>query len=450
MDKKTYKYKFVYGHSALIIDLWNKYIHRINYESIKSRLSRLNVNIATEKDTYLDLISRVSAALLVFFLIAFGGYIKCGFDFLSKDEEILYIKRPEYGKGEKSYSLIIKDESRESQINVNVAERNYSKEEVYQMFTDSYEILIKEFLGNNDSLESITEDLNFISQLNNGINIEWDIEDTSSIDYSGKILWLEIDKKCDVKVDAIMSFGNYSQSYTIILTLDKEKRDKGKLIQEEINEFADSQDKTNTKISLKEFSDKYGVQFLDKKEKESLIFLLYAFVVGILIFMAKGKDYEKDLDKRREELEADYAPIISKLTVLQSSGLNTINAWDKIIEDYEKGMQGKRFAYEEMKYARKKMKTGYSESAAYLEFGRRCGIHSYIKFSNILEQNLKKGTKGMKEILNNEVREALEERKALARKKGDAAGTKLLIPMGIMLVISIVIIIVPALLTVNI
>ena len=96
------------------------------------------------------------------------------------------------------------------------------------------------------------------------------------------------------------------------------------------------------------------------------------------------------------------------------------------------------------------MKMGYSETEAYLEFGRRCGIHSYVKFAGLLEQNIKKGTKGLKEILNNEVTEAFEERKALARKRGDEAGTQLLIPMVIMLIISIVIIIVPAILSFNI
>lgn len=103
-----------------------------------------------------------------------------------------------------------------------------------------------------------------------------------------------------------------------------------------------------------------------------------------------------------------------------------------------------RYAYEEMKYARQKMKNGYSECQAYLDYGKRCGIHSYIKFGNLLEQNIRKGTKGLSEILESEVNDAYEERKALARKKGEEAGTKLLLPMGIMLVISMAIIIIPA------
>ena len=447
LDKKVHKYRFLYGVSALIIDYWNKYIRKINYEEIKIRLNRMNVSVVTDKDAYIDLVSRMSLAVLFFSVITVGGYIKCSMDFFEKDKEIKFIERPEYGEGDINYNIVIKDEDNESNINVNVIERVYSKQEVFQLFTDSYEILIKELLGDNESIDCITDDINLISGLDNGVGIEWIIEEDFIIDYSGKIKWLEIDKSCITKIEAIMNYGEYSQSYVIELILNKEKRNKNKLIKEDIEVLADNNDKTNKKINLEEISDKYNVKFIEKKDKESLVFIIYGLIVGILIFFAKGKDNEKLLEQRREELDVDYSVIISKLTILQSAGLNTINAWDKIIADYEKGNQGKRFAYEEMKYARKKMKAGCSESACYLEFGRRCGTHSYIKFANVLEQNLKKGTKGMKEILNSE---ALEERKVLARKKGDAAGTKLLIPMGIMLVISIIIIIVPALLNINV
>lgn len=449
LDKKSHKYRLLYGFSAVIIDYWNKYIRKINYEKIKSRLSRLNMGVVTEKDTYIDLVSKVSLALLFFIVITFVGYIKCGMDSFEKDREINFIERPEYGEGDRNYNFVIKDKNNESNINVNVLERVYSKQEVFQLFTDSYDVLIKEFLGNNESLDCITDDVNLISGLDNGVEIEWIIEKDSLIDYSGKIKWLEVDKRCSVKIEAVMNYGEYSQGYVIGCNLKKEKRDKDELIKEEIEDLVDNYHKTDEKINLEKISDKYNVKFIEKKDKESLSFILYGLIIGILIFFAKEKDNDKLLEQRREELDLDYSAIISKLTILQSAGLSTLNAWDKIIKDYDNSNKGKRFAYEEMKYVRKKMNTGYSEAAGYLEFGRRCGTHSYIKFSNILEQNLKKGTKGMKEILNNEVRDALEERKVLARKKGDAAGTKLLIPMGIMLVISIVIIIVPALLTIN-
>ena len=72
-----------------------------------------------------------------------------------------------------------------------------------------------------------------------------------------------------------------------------------------------------------------------------------------------------------------------------------------------------------------------------------------IKLGNLLEQNLSKGTKGMKQSLQEEVEESLEERKKLARKKGEEASTKLLVPMVLMLLVVIIIIAVPALMSMN-
>jgi len=67
-----------------------------------------------------------------------------------------------------------------------------------------------------------------------------------------------------------------------------------------------------------------------------------------------------------------------------------------------------------------------------------------------LEQNLKKGTKGLAQMLENESLEAFEERKNIAKRLGEEAGTKLLAPMAIMLIIVMIIVIVPALLSFSI
>ena len=67
-----------------------------------------------------------------------------------------------------------------------------------------------------------------------------------------------------------------------------------------------------------------------------------------------------------------------------------------------------------------------------------------------MSQNLRKGTKGMTQILKQESLQAFEERKARARRLGEEAGTKLLLPMFLMLAVVLVIVIVPAFLSVQI
>ena len=91
-----------------------------------------------------------------------------------------------------------------------------------------------------------------------------------------------------------------------------------------------------------------------------------------------------------------------------------------------------------------RMKSGVSESEAYLDFGKRCAVKRYKKLGALLSQNIRKGSSGMLPELEREVKEAFEERKAAARKAGETAGTRLLLPMMLMLAVVMLIIMVPA------
>jgi hypothetical protein len=90
------------------------------------------------------------------------------------------------------------------------------------------------------------------------------------------------------------------------------------------------------------------------------------------------------------------------------------------------------------------LKLGVPENKAYEQFGRRTGLIPYIKFSSLISQNLKKGTKGFTELLLHEATQAFENRKESAKRQGEEAGTKLLIPMMLLLVIVFLIIMIPA------
>ena len=83
---------------------------------------------------------------------------------------------------------------------------------------------------------------------------------------------------------------------------------------------------------------------------------------------------------------------------------------------------------------------GVSESDAYAAFGRACRTHAYIKLGNLMSQNVRKGGEYFMQMLREEVGEAFAQR----RKRGEEAGTKLLLPMIMMLGIVLIIIVVPA------
>ena len=73
-----------------------------------------------------------------------------------------------------------------------------------------------------------------------------------------------------------------------------------------------------------------------------------------------------------------------------------------------------------------------------------------MKFGALLSQNVKKGSKGFVDVLKMESIQAFENRKSIARQKGEEASTKLLLPMFGMLAVVMIIVIVPAFLSIQI
>lgn len=452
LNKKEHKLKFLYGISAFLVDIVNTYIYSIRYDNIKVKLSRIYIKRADETEAYLYIVSKAALSIMLFLIIEAAGYFKCTEAAFSKQDRVMYIERPEYGEGERKYNLVADyEDGYHENIDIILEERKYKEDEVMRIFSDSYKELVTRFLGKNSDLENITNNVNLVSEVGQGIAVDWEIDALNYIDYSGNIRWENINGQEKTEIKAILSYGGYSKSYSLPLILNNENQNKNRMALNELKTIIDGSPDYEKRIELPNFAGEQKVQFYEEKEKGFLLYIILAFIAAVIIYVAKEKETDKQLEKRRRQLETDYAAIVNKLTILQRSGLTLVSAWDKIILDYEKDeSKRKRFAYEEMKYTRNRMKAGYSEAASYLEFGRRCGIRAYIKFANLLEQNLKKGTKGLGDVLNAEVEEALEERKALAKKKGDEAGTRLLFPMGIMLIISIIMIMVPALMTINI
>ena len=60
---------------------------------------------------------------------------------------------------------------------------------------------------------------------------------------------------------------------------------------------------------------------------------------------------------------------------------------------------------------------------------------------------MKKGSVNLREMLEKEAQEAFEEHQLQIRKLGEEAGTKLLIPMVMMLAVVMIVIMVPAFMT---
>lgn len=171
-------------------------------------------------------------------------------------------------------------------------------------------------------------------------------------------------------------------------------------------------------------------------------------LASVVVMIKKAREEQEKKIKRAEQLLMDYPALVMKFTLLIQAGMTVRKAFQKISMDYKRKNKGsKRWAYEEITAACNEMDSGVSEAEAYRRFGERCAQIKYKTFATLLIQNLQKGSRRMSDMLEKESMEAWDERKRKARVLGEAAATKLLLPMAMMLLVVMAVIMIPAFLS---
>lgn len=173
------------------------------------------------------------------------------------------------------------------------------------------------------------------------------------------------------------------------------------------------------------------------------VWVAWLTVAGCFVLNAAFEhDIRQEGEKRREEMLLSYPSFLSRLTLLAGTGMPIRMVFWRMAKEAER--RGASPVYEEVLRTCREMESGTTELAAYENFGKRCGLPEYKKCASLLSQNVRKGAGGMLAALNQEAVNAFEERKAVARKKGEEAQTRMLLPMIMMLVVVMILVMVPA------
>ena len=224
-----------------------------------------------------------------------------------------------------------------------------------------------------------------------------------------------------------------------------------KKISQEV-EKADQEQREKDYLILPDQVDGRKLSWKPVKEMRAFGILLLGGVMIVFQFTAEKQKQKEQRKKEIRQMQFDYPQLINKFSLYIGAGMTVRRAWIQIVKEYdkEKHYLGERTVYEEMRYTMNELKNGRPESECYEAFGRKCESPVYRKFGMLLSQNLRKGTKGLTNLLQREAQEAFEERKNMAKKLGEEAGTKLMIPLFLMLAVVFVIVTVPAFLTIQI
>lgn len=362
------------------------------------------------------------------------------------------IERNSYGEGERSVTLdLYKDgELFQREKKIVIDEKHYTGDEIQTIFKKTAEEIEVSLLGENTSPDHIDHDL----ILPKGseiypVSVEWLIGDYDALDSSGHIQDSFHDEAGrEVKLTAELSYGSMCEDHVFYVKVYPKYREADDRLSHDIDrsisEYAVNSASQNAQ-PLPDTVDGYHISYKRSLPHTWIWILMTAGLAGFAVYTGKDRDLKAEVTKREREMLLDYPEIVSKLTLLIGAGLTLRSAFEKVASDYKNRTYGRKsYACEEMLITVHRMRSGISEYEAYLDFGKRCAVRRYTKLGALFSQNIKKGSSGLLAELEKEVRDAFEERKANARKRGEEAGTKLLLPMAMMLSVVMIIIIVPA------
>ena len=362
------------------------------------------------------------------------------------------VERDGYGGTQKEQELIVSGLGEEDQVvTVKVSPRVYTEEEADAVFYEVMDQLGEQILGENESLDAVTQDLVLPSYLRgSGVRVRWHSSEPELLSSSGTIEG-EVLKKQEVLLQAELQTGDFRADFEIPVTLlpksQSPQEQRLRAFSEELARM-DEEQKNGEYLKLPTEYQGRKISYRPAEKQNYGVIPLLGTLLAVLLFLREDSERKEKEKKREQLLLLDYAEVVSKLQVLVGAGMTVRNAWGRMVHDYEAASFRKaRPAYEEMRQTYYQMENGTSEGAAYREFGRRCRLQPYLKLSSILEQNRKTGTKNLRELLRIEVEDAFEMRKNLARRMGEEAGTKLLMPLFLLLLIVMIFVMVPAMMT---
>ena len=141
----------------------------------------------------------------------------------------------------------------------------------------------------------------------------------------------------------------------------------------------------------------------------------------------------------------DFPDFVNKLALLINAGLTVRRAWEKIAEDRKNSSD----FYREAALVMSEIKAGKPEIKAYEDFAKRCRVSEVARFVTVILQNIRKGNAELVYILRVISNECWEMRKNAAKRLGEEAAAKMVLPLMLMFIAILIILATPAILTIS-
>ncbi len=386
--------------------------------------------------------SKLFKEIMLLLVLTFTLYFLSGSDAKEMDDYSFSFAEPGEGKTSERLDACIEGVLIQD-IEVTVNERKYTDAEIKEFEKTVREALIKCLLNQNTDLTKVSKDLSFPEKIDGyPFAFSYETKGKGNLSDTGEILNAnEFIETIKIKY----SYYEFSNSFSIKVRVDADLSVKARVYKSEIQAMLGADENvTDDGVTLPREVDGKSVSYrVPAKERNPLILLLGP-AASVLLILGNKRDEIKKSEKRKKQILTEYPVLVSKMSLYLATGMTLRNIFIRI---YEEGLIKKEIdnpLYREMGVSVNELHSGVSEGLVYKHFGERTGVNELIRFTALLSQNLKKGSSKLKDLLSEELDKAYTNRKQRAIKLGEEAGTKLLLPMMLLLIDVLIMIMVPA------
>lgn len=432
-------YQWMAGKGLLQLDTTRKLISGLQGGNLRQ-------TEAAVEAYYVEMIVKILIVAAVSIFISISAFVsQC-----MNRNEYIHVIRQDYGEDSTTLTVYYEDAAKEIQeIDLEVPAVQYSPEELTQIFTEGFQYLEQVMAGENTDLNNVQANLNLEEKIpESGLTVTWSSGNYELLSDTGEVHNLNLQQPQKVMLRLELSYqGNVEgREYEVIIqpvNLSKEERERIKIksvLEAQIMEQSYEQE-FDLPNSLE------GVYLHTTKPGENIyiLLLILGVIFAVLCVVQKRNHLQEQMKQRKKRLSLEYPYFINQILLFTSAGATIQGSMERIMFQYEKLEKTEQPLYQELVRLKNEIHTGVSQEQAYFHFGRRIGVLSYIKLASLLTQQIRKGGGGIAEQLEQEEHDAFEKRKEQARKYGEEAGTKLLFPMILLMIISMVLIMYPAL-----
>ena len=381
-------------------------------------------------------------AALAGFLLTAGFWLYS----LYGHQPVSRLSRPEQGSGNREEELEVRMGERMYPLEILLREQQLSKEQVQERLGQTSDRLEELFLNGNPDLQHIGGAVSMpSSDPETGVNLQWYASSWEYLTVDGTIKNESLTEPTEIQVQAVLELqgetGDWQRTITIQPPDESVAEDQLRVLTWQLSEL---QKENGTELMLPEELEGTSLIWYFRRDTTWLLLGALSILTVCAMRLGEKQEEERALAERERRMQLVYPEIVSRMGLYMGAGISTRKAWERIVAGYRKEHESCNEAYEEMCTALYEMQNGVPESTAYERFGARCRLPSYLKLGTLLSQNLRRGTRNLTELLEEESREAFENRKALAKKMGEECESKLLLPMILMLLTILIMIMYPA------